>query len=108
MTNDNELTVSVEYRNSSKEVVHSRTYSLSEYTELLRLDLLRLITDVEDLVYMTNGNQSKEDWPDNVWLAFAGIKHKLLDKANDIGRLPQTIRIGDDNGSCELVSQERD
>lgn len=90
--------VTVDYRNAKREVVHTKTYSFEEYTEMMRLDLLRIISDVENLVYLTNHNQSKEDWPDEVWNSFTGIKHKLLDKANDIGRLPDTLKVGDGNG----------
>jgi len=56
--------------------------------EMVRADLLRLITDVEDLVYQANGNKPKNEWTDESWAAFCRIKHKLLDKAGDIGRLP--------------------
>ncbi len=55
---------------------------------MVRADLLRLITDVEDLVYQANGNKPKNEWTDESWAAFCRIKHKLLDKAGDIGRLP--------------------
>lgn len=86
-----EMFVKVQYQNSRGEIIKDREYSLSEYAEMLRMDLMRLISSVEDLIYMATLNQPKEDWPDNVWNGFLGVKHKLLDKANDIGRLPQTL-----------------
>lgn len=58
---------------------------------MVRADLLRLITDVEDLVYQANGNKPKDEWTDESWAAFCRIKHKLLDKAGDIGRLPDNL-----------------
>ncbi len=58
---------------------------------MIRADLLRQITDVEDMVYQANGNKPKEEWSDESWSAFCRIKHKLLDKAGDIGRQPDNI-----------------
>ena len=58
---------------------------------MIRADLLRVITDVEDLVYLLNDNKPKSEWSDESWAAFCRIKHKLLDKAGDIGRLPDTV-----------------
>ena len=65
--------------------------SLPEYTDMLRVDLLRLVTDIEDLCYVANGNKDKEEWSDETFSAFNKIKHKLLDKAGDIGRLPENM-----------------
>ena len=58
---------------------------------MLRSDLLKLITDVEDMAYKLNENKSKEQWADETWASFCRIKHKLLDKAGDIGRLPENL-----------------
>jgi len=85
------LGVKVVYRNKEMEPVYTKTYSLKEYTDMLRTDLLRLVTDVEDLCYAANGNKDKEEWTDETFAAFNKIKHKLLDKAGDIGRLPENI-----------------
>lgn len=83
--------VQIVYRNKNMEPIYSKTYSLDEYTEMLKTDLLRLVTDVEDLCYAANGNKPKEEWSDATFAAFNKIKHKLLDKAGDIGRLPENI-----------------
>ena len=58
---------------------------------MIRVDLLRLITDVEDMVYRMNRNKPKEEWSDESWETFCRIKHKILDKAGDIGRLPDNV-----------------
>lgn len=73
---------------------------------MLRADLLRLITDVEDMVYMMNGNKPKDEWADETWASFCRIKHKLLDKAGDIGRLPDNIQKGPLVGEAK-EAQER-
>lgn len=86
-----QLGVQVIYRNKEMEPVYTKTYTLKEYTDMLRVDLLRLVTDVEELCYAVNGNKDKEEWSDETFDAFNKIKHKLLDKAGDIGRLPENI-----------------
>lgn len=88
---DTKLGVQVVYRNKNMEPVYSRTYSITEYTEMIRTDLLRLVTDIEDLCYAANKNKPKEEWSDETFSAFNKIKHKLLDKAGDIGRMPENM-----------------
>lgn len=85
------LGVKVVYRNKEMEPVYTKTYSLDEYVDMVKTDLLRLVTDVEDLCYAANNNKPKEEWSDKTFSAFNKIKHKLLDKAGDIGRLPDNI-----------------
>ena len=85
------LGVRVVYCNAKLQPVCEKHYELKTYLELMKNDLLRLITDVEDTIYSVNGCEAKEDWPDNVWLGFSKIKHKLLDKAGDVGRLADNI-----------------
>lgn len=85
------LGVKVIYRNGQMEPVYEKEYTQEDYCGMLREDLLRLITDVEDLVYEVNGGKKKEDWPDPTWTAFCKIKHKIQDKAGDIGRLPENL-----------------
>lgn len=85
------LGVKVTYRNRALEDVYTKTYSIEEYTDMLRADLLRLVTDIEDLCYTVNGGKPKEEWTDDTFVAFTKIKHKLLDKAGDIGRMPDNL-----------------
>lgn len=107
MTNDTEdIRVRVEYKNRDMKTWSVREYELRDYTDMIRLDLLRLIGDVEDACEAATGKTSKEDWPDAVMEAFLHIKHKLLDKAGEIGRLPDNIIIDDDEtvlGGLELM-----
>lgn len=88
------LKVQVTYYNEQLEPQYRKTYQLSEYTDMLRIDLLRLITDVEDMVYALNENKPKSEWTNESWAAFCKVKHKLLDKAGDISRLPDNIVEG--------------
>ena len=85
------LGVQVVYRNAKMQPVCEKHYDLDTYLELMKSDLLRIITDVEDVIYQSNGCAAKEEWPDAVWLGFSKIKHKILDKAGDISRLAENI-----------------
>lgn len=49
--------------------------------------------DVEDLVYAINGNMPKELWNQETLGLFNRIRHKLLDKAGEIERLPKNMRL---------------
>lgn len=89
------LAVKVVYRNEKQEPIYEKTYALKDYVEILRADLQRLISDVEDMAYELNGNKVKEEWTDETWSLFCRIKHKLLDKAGDIGRIHDNL--------CELT-----
>ena len=90
-----DLNVKITYRNARLEPVNTQLYPLKDYTELLRNDLLKVITDIEDAFYIATGNQPKSQWPDEVWSGFTKVKHKLLDKAGDIGRLSENLIVGD-------------
>lgn len=87
-----DLRVKVVYRDKNLEPTYQRTYLLKDYTDMIRMNLLRVISDVEDLVYITRSGQSKEDWSDDVWVRYQHIRHKLLDNAGSIGRLPEDIQ----------------
>lgn len=58
---------------------------------MISMDLKRVITDVEDMVQASTGNISKDEWPAEVLYEFNKVKHKLLDKAGEISRLPGNI-----------------
>ena len=93
MTNSYELGIRVTYRKKNMEPTYSKVYSITEYTEMLRTDLLRLVTDVEELCYAANCNKPKEEWTDETFSGFSKIKHKLLDKAGDVGRIPENLVV---------------
>lgn len=92
-----EIGVRVTYRDKARRPTCTKLYSLAEYTDMLRQDLLKVITDVEDLCYEVNENRPKEDWTDETFAGFNRIKHKLLDKAGDVGRIPENL--------CEITKE---
>ena len=93
MRDIDEIGVRVTYKDKDMRPTYTKTYPLCEYTDILRQDLHRLITDVENLCYIVNENKSKAEWSDQTFAEFSRIKHKLLDKAGEIGRLPDNIVI---------------
>lgn len=93
---DTDIRVRVEYKNRDMKTWSVREYELRDYTDMLRLDLLRLIGDVESVAEAATGTVVKEDWPDDVARLFLYVKHKLLDKAGEIGRLPDNLIIDDE------------
>lgn len=83
--------VKIEYKNKALETVIEKEYEFSQYTELLNLELMRVISETEDAFYHLTGGKQKEDWDDDTKARFQHIRHKLLDQANAIKRLPQTL-----------------
>ena len=94
MENVENITVSVTYRNKTMDPVYTKVYTLREYTEMLHSDILKVITDVENLGYIANDDKEKSEWSDETFRLFSRIKHKLLDKAGEIGRIPDNISVG--------------
>lgn len=90
----NDFKVSIEYKNKKLQTVSERIYEFEEYVDELQLNIKRVITDVEDAFYQMQGKQ-KEEWDEDIKLLFEKIRHKLLDQANAIKRLPSTLNFRD-------------
>lgn len=90
-----DLKAKVQYKNRKQQVVHEVEYALPDYTDVLSMDMKRIISDVEDLIYTLNNNAPKEEWSTETLLQFDKIKRKLLDKAGELSRLPDCIYDGD-------------
>lgn len=82
--------VNIEYKNKQLQTVNEREYDFPQYTEMLQLELMRILMDVEDAFYQLQGKQ-KDDWSPLANDLFQKIRHKLLDQANAIKRLPSTL-----------------
>ena len=83
--------VKVEYKNKNLETVVEKEYDLTSYTEMLNLELMRLIMEVEDAFYVFSGNKQKDDWSPELKERFKKIRHKMPDEAHAIKRLPQNL-----------------
>lgn len=109
----NDYTVNIVYKNKSLESVNQKSYPFVDYCQEQKLNLMHVITDVENAFYALQEDKSKEEWaPDTVEM-FQRIRHKLLDAANSVVRLPQNLQcngvnIGSIDGSeyiAKLVNQ---
>lgn len=85
--------ITIQYRDSKMDIVAEKTYDLDTYMELLRQQILKSITDVEDLVNDTGEYTSKSEWDDDVWIKFLRFKHRMLDTAGEIGRVSHKIKV---------------
>lgn len=99
-----DYTVNIVYKNRSLESVSQKSYPLADYCQEQKLNLMHIITDVENAFYNMQNNQSKDDWTPDAMETFQHIRHKLLDAANSIERLPKNlhhkgINIGTMNGT---------
>ena len=84
-------TVTIEYKNKEMETVVEKEYDFLQYTEMLDLGLKGILVDVENAFYALQNNLQKEDWSEDAQNRYKAIRHKLLDKANAIRRLPQSL-----------------
>lgn len=67
---------------------------------------MRVIMDVEDVIYYLQDGKSKDDWDDGAMSRFQCIRHKLLDQANAIERLPQNLYYKDVTCMSVNLSEE--
>ena len=83
--------VKIEYKNENLETVVEKEYDFQQYTEMLHLDLMHILSDVEAVFYYFTGGKRKDDWSDEEKKKFQAIRHKILDEANALKRLPMTL-----------------
>ena len=83
--------VKIEYKNKDLETVLEKEYDFISYTEMLNMEMMRIIMEVEDAFYTFSGNKRKEDWTPEMKDRFRKFRHKMLDTANAIKRLPDTL-----------------
>lgn len=86
-----EWIVKIEYKNEKMETVVEKEYDFKQYVEMLRQELMKDIVEIEDAFYDLSGNKQKHEWDENLTRRFKRIRHKLLDQANAIQRLPQNL-----------------
>ena len=87
--------VRIEYKNKNLETVVEKQYDFIDYTDMLHLELKRILMEIEDAFYYFSGNKQKQDWPPELTERFTKIRHKLLDQANSIRRLPENLSYKD-------------
>ena len=97
--------VKIEYKNKDLETVVEKEYDLIDYTEMLSLELKRILMDIEDAFYYLSGNKQKQDWSPELTEKFQKIRHKLLDQSNSIKRLPENLTFKNVKGSTMPFSE---
>lgn len=97
--------VTIEYKNKNLETVVKKEYSFIDYTEMLNLELKRILMDIEDTFYYLSGNKQKQDWSPELTERFTKIRHKILDQANAIKRLPENLTYKGVKATTMLFSE---
>lgn len=100
----NDYTVNIVYKNRSLENVNQKSYPFVDYCQEQKLNLMHVITDVENAFYVLQDNKNKDEWSPEAVEAFQRVRHRLLDAANSMVRLPQNLQykgvnIGSINGA---------
>ena len=83
--------VNIEYKNENLETVVEKEYDFLNYTEMLHLELMRLLMEIEESFYYFSDYKQKEEWTPEAQMRFKKIRHKMLDEANAIKRLPHNL-----------------
>ena len=97
--------VKIEYKNKDLETIVEKEYEFVDYTEMLNLELKRVLMDIEDAFYYFSGNKQKKDWSPELTERFQKIRHKLLDQANAIRRLPENLSYKNVKGTSMPFSE---
>lgn len=99
-----DFTVKISYKNKNLEKVNEQVYGLKQYLEMTKLELMRIIMDVEDSFIRMNDGKPKEEWDSDILERFNRIRHKLLDQANAVERLPNNLYLGNNQIGTVNVS----
>lgn len=97
--------VTIKYKNKDLETVVEKEYSFTDYTDMLNLEIKRVLMDVEDAFYYFSGNKQKSEWDSELMERFNKIRHKLLDQANSVKRLPENLSYRGVRGSTMPLSE---
>lgn len=87
----NDYTVNITYKNRALEPVGERSYPFESYCAEQKFNITRTLIDIENAFYRFEKGKPKELWDKEEQEFFQHIRHKLLDVANNIERLPQNL-----------------
>lgn len=100
MTNDernnerNEYTVNVVYKNRQMKKIGETDYPFQSYCEQQRTVLMRTLGRIEQLLGEYEHNPNWREWEGSVADIYKDIRNNMLDVANNIYRLPSSLRRG--------------
>ena len=87
--------VTIPFKNEDLETVVEKEYDFITYTNQIHIDLKKILGLVERSFAYFNDGKPKEEWTEESKKRFNEIRHKMLDKANAIYRLPDTLSYKD-------------
>lgn len=87
-----DFTVTIKYKNERLEPVGERSFTFEQYCDYLSAELKHLILDIEDMFYNAEDGKEKEKWGGYNTFLFNKFRHKLLDCANAIERVPSQLK----------------
>ena len=88
---ESDFKVTIEYKNKDMENVVEKEYDFISYTQLLYASIMKIVVEIEDAFYFFADGKQKDEWPEELADRYKKIRHKLLDQANSIKRLPQNL-----------------
>lgn len=97
--------VRIAYKNKDLKTVVEKEYDFIDYTEMLDRELRRILKDVEDSFFYFSNYKPKDEWDEELLKRFETIRHKLLDQANAIKRLPENLFYKDIQGTTMSFSE---
>lgn len=86
-----DFTVKVDTRTRDGAVMNTHVYPFDEYTDWLSMKLKQMIRQVEDLCLQTENQAPREQWSKETEQRFTALRKSILDSANAVGRLPETL-----------------
>lgn len=88
---ETDYTVKYNYFNKETCMSITRVYPFTAYTNNISHDLKQLIGDIESVFCQMEGYKDRTFWSDESRKLFGEIRGRLLNNANNIQRLPETL-----------------
>lgn len=86
------FSIAIEYRDKDMNKIGESEYSLKDYVEKQRYDMMKILVDIEDIIYEATDKKPKEEWPDRYAQIFKNARHRIFDVANSVCRIPETMK----------------
>lgn len=86
------FSVSIEYRDKDMNKIGEMEYSLKDYVEKQRYDMMKILVEIEGIIYKATGGKEKEEWPSAYMDMFKDVRHHIFDVANSVSRIPSTMK----------------
>lgn len=97
--------VRIEHKTKDGEVYLEQEYSFRDYTELVARELMGVLADIEAAFYVFEDGKPRDEWSKANLNRFNGIRHKMLDYANNVRRLPSELHHKGETASQESSGQ---